>query len=94
MAQPRDLQNAIDNGRALLRFAVRVIILAGFATFGSTGFDRSFAILLWMAMVFSAVSALVRREPPFPASLNHWDEMMGYAVILALIGVLEHSLPA
>ena len=94
MAQPQDLQNAVDNGRALLRFAVRVVILAGFATFGSTGFNRSLAILLWMAMVFSAVSALIRREPPFPASLNHWDEMMGYAVILALIGVLEHSLPA
>ena len=94
MAQPQDLQNGIDNGRALLRFGVRVVILAGFATFGSTDFNRSFAILLWMAMVFSAVSALIKREPPFPISLNHWDEMMGYAVILALLGVLEHSLPA
>jgi hypothetical protein len=94
MAQPQDLQNVIDNGRALLRFAVRVIILAGFATFGSTGFSRSLTILLWMAMVFSAVSALIKREPALPASLNHWDEMMGYALIIALLGVFEHSLPA
>ena len=94
MAQPQDLQNGIDNGRALLRFFVRVVILAGFAMFGGTSFDRSLAILLWMAMGFSAVIALIKREPPFPASLNHWDEMMGYAVILALLGVLEHSLPA
>jgi hypothetical protein len=94
MAQPQDLQKGIDNGRALLRFAARVVILTGFATFGSTGFSRSLAILLWMAMVFSAVSALVKREPAFPASLNHWDEMMGYAAILALLGVFDHPLPA
>ncbi len=91
---PQNLQNAVDNGRALLRFAVRVIILAGFATFGSTGFNQSLAILLWMAMAFSAVSALVRREPPLAAILNHWDEMMGYAVLLALLGVLDHLLAA
>ncbi|HTO64489.1 MAG TPA: hypothetical protein VMM15_24950 [Bradyrhizobium sp.] len=94
MPRPQNLQNAIDNGRALLRFAVRVIILAGFATFVSTGFNQNLAILLWMAMAFSAVSALVRREPPLAAILNHWDEMMGYAVLLALLGVLDHSLPA
>jgi hypothetical protein len=94
MVQPQDLQNGIDNGRALLRFAVRVIILAGFATFGSAGFNQSLAILLWMAMAFSAISALIRREPPLAAILNHWDEMMGYAVLLALLGVLDHSLPA
>jgi hypothetical protein len=94
VAQPQHLQNAIDNSRALLRFAVRVIVLAGFATFGSTGFDQNLAVLLWMAMAFSAVSALVRREPPLAASLNHWDEMTGYAVLLALLGVLDHSLAA
>jgi hypothetical protein len=94
VAQPQDLQNAVDNGRALLRFAARVVILAGFATFGSTGFNRSLAILSWMAMAFSAVAALIKREPAFPASLNHWDEMMGYAAILALLGVLDHPLPA
>ena len=94
MAEPRDLQNSIDNGRALLRFAVRVIVLAAFATFGSTGFNQNLAILLWMAMAFSAVSALIKREPPLAAILNHWDEMMGYAVLLALLGVLDHSLSA
>ena len=94
MVRPQDLQKGIESGRALLRFAVRLIILAGFATFGSAGFNQNLAILLWMAMLFSAVSAFIKREPPFPASLNHWDEMMGYAVILALLGVLDHSLPA
>jgi len=94
MAQPQDLQNAVDNGRALLRFAVRVIVLAGFAAFGTTGFNENLALLLWMAMAFSAISALVRREPPLAASLNHWDEMMGYAVLLGLLGMLDRSLPA
>jgi hypothetical protein len=94
VAQPQHLPHGLENGRALLRFAVRVMILAAFAAFGSIGFNRSLAILLWMAMVFSAVSALVKREPPFPAVLNHWDEMMGYGAVLALLGVFEHPLPA
>jgi hypothetical protein len=94
MAQPERLPHGLENGRALLRFSARVMILATFAAFGSIGFNRSLAILLWMAMVFSAVSALVKREPPFPAVLNHWDEMMGYGAILALLGVFEHPLPA
>ena len=94
MARMQDLPRGLENGRALARFSIRVIILAGFAAFGSTGFNQSLAILLWMAMVFSAVAALIKREAPFAVSLNHWDEMMGYAAILALLSVLEHSLPA
>lgn len=94
MAQPQDLPRGLESGRVLLRFCVRVIILAGFAAFGAIGFNRSLAILLWMSMVFNAVAAIIKREPTFPAVLNHWDEMMGYGAILALLGVFEHSLPA
>jgi hypothetical protein len=94
VAQPQHLPHGLENSRALLRFAVRVMILAGFAAFGSIGFDQNLAILLWMAMLFSAVVAVVRREPPFAAILNHWDEMMGYAALLALLGVFDHTLPA
>jgi hypothetical protein len=94
VAQPQHLPHGLENSRALLRFAVRVMILAGFAAFGSIGFDQNLAILLWMAMLFSAVVAVIRREPPFAAILNHWDEMMGYAALLALLGVFDHTLPA
>ena len=65
-----------------------------FAAFSGTGFNSSLSVLLWMAMVFSAISGFIKREPPFPENLNHWDEMMGYALILALLGVFAHSLPA
>jgi hypothetical protein len=94
VAQPQHLPHGLENSRALLRFAVRVMILAGFAAFGSIGFDQNLAILLWMAMLFSAVVAVIRREAPFAAILNHWDEMMGYAALLALLGVFDHTLPA
>jgi hypothetical protein len=92
MVQPQELPRGLESGRALVRFFVRVIILAGFAAFSSVGFDKSLSILLWMAMVFSAVGAFIKREPPFAAVLNRWDEMMGYAAILALIGVLDPSI--
>ena len=93
MAQSQGMPHGLGNGRTLVRFGVRLIILAGFAAFGSIGFNRSLAILLWMAMVFSAVGAIIKREQPFATALNYWDEMMGYAAILALLGVFDHPLP-
>ncbi len=94
MAQPQELPHGLASGRVLLRFCARIIILASCAVFGSIGFGRSFATLLWMAMVFSAVGAMIKREPPLASVLNGWDEMMGYAAILALLGVFDHPLPA
>jgi hypothetical protein len=55
---------------------------------------KSLSVLLWMAMVFCTVGAMIKREQAFTTVLNHWDEMMGYAAILALLGVFERSLPA
>ena len=93
MAQPQDLPRGLVSGRVLLRFCVRIIILASFAAFSSIGFNKSLSVLLWMAMVFCTVGAMVKREQAFTKVLNHWDEMMGYALILALLGVFDHSLP-
>ena len=94
MAQPQELKPGLESTRAMVRFFLRTIILACFAAFSGGGFNKSMSVLLWMAMVFSAVGGFIRREQPFGAVLNHWDEMMGYAAILALLGVFEHSLPA
>jgi hypothetical protein len=94
MAQPRDPPRGVESGRVLLRFCVRIIILAGFAAISSIGFGKSLSVLLWMTMVLTAVGAFIKREPPFPAVLNHWDEMMGYAAILAFLGVLDSAFPA
>jgi hypothetical protein len=94
MAQPQDLPRGLESSRVLLRFCVRIIILTSFAAFSSIGFNKCLSVLLWMAMVFTAVGAFIKREPPFSTVLNHWDEMMGYAAILAFLGVLDSSLPA
>jgi len=54
--------NEID--AVLVRFALRMVILAIFATFGSFGFARSIAALLAMSIVFSVVVAIIKRERP------------------------------
>jgi hypothetical protein len=77
--------------QVLIRFCLRLAILAGFAAFGSISFGRSLIALLWMSTILSVVIAIMRREPPFDAVLNHWDETAGYAAICALVSELNQS---
>jgi hypothetical protein len=77
--------------QVLVRFSLRLVILAGFAAFGSIGFGRSLIALLWMASILCAVIAVMRGEPPFDAVLNHWDETASYAAICALVSALNQS---
>jgi len=72
----------------LVRFFARVILLLGFAAFSSVGFGRSLAALLWMAIVLCAVVGLIRREAPFGAALNHWDEGAAFGALFALVHVV------
>jgi hypothetical protein len=60
----------------------------------AAGFDKGLSVLLWMAMVFCTRREFIKDEQPFATVLNHWDEMMGYATVLAPLGVFDHSLPA
>jgi hypothetical protein len=78
----------------LVRFSLRMIILVVFAAFGSIGFGRSLAALLWMSIILSAVIGTMRREPPFDLVLNHWDETMAYAALFSLVSVFNDSIPA
>jgi hypothetical protein len=81
----------LRSGQVLARFFVRLIILAGFAAFGSIGFGRSLVTLLWMSIILCTVVGTMRREPVFHASLNHWDEAVAYAAIFALVnGLGQH----
>jgi hypothetical protein len=75
--------------RVMARFAVRVALLAIFAAFGSVGFNRSLAALLWMSIVLCAVVGLVRREPLFGAALNHWDECVAFGTLFALVHIVS-----
>jgi hypothetical protein len=69
----------------IARFAIRVALLAAFAAFGSIGFGRSLAALLWMSIVLCAVAGIMRREHPFGADLNHWDEAVAFGALFALV---------
>ena len=70
-----------------------MIILVTFAAFGSIGFSRSLAALLWMSAILSAVIGASRREPPFDTVLNHWDETLAYAALCCLVSGFIQSAP-
>ncbi len=77
----------------LARFGVRIVILTTFAAFGGVGFGTSFAALSAMSSVLCAIVATMRREPPFPRTLNHWDEALTYAALYFLSIALGMSSP-
>ena len=78
----------------LARFGMRMIVLAAFAAFGSAGFGRSMAALLWMPGMLSAIVGAFRREPPADIVLNHWDEAVAYAALFSLVTAFNHTVPA
>jgi hypothetical protein len=79
-----NLPQKLKTAQIVVRFCFRLLILTGFALFGSIGFGRSLIALLWMSVVLCAVIALMRREQFMGADLNHWDEMAAYAALCAL----------
>jgi hypothetical protein len=67
------MSHTLSPARVIARFAVRVVLLVVFAAFGSVGFGRSLAVLLWMSIILCALAGLVRREPlvqPYPQPLG------------------------
>jgi hypothetical protein len=75
-------------GRVLLRFSMRIVLLMGFASFSSIGFGNALAALLWMAVVLCSVVGMIRREPLFRGTLNHWDESVAFGALFALVHVV------
>jgi hypothetical protein len=49
--------------------------------------------LLWMSMILSAVIGIMKREQPFGIVLNHWDEMVAYAALFALVSICNNAVP-
>ena len=93
MAQPQHLPQ-LGSGRVLIRFVVTTIILVSAAAFSSIGFARSLVTLTWMAMIVSSLVAVIRRERPFESTLNHWDDMVGYAAMFSLVSIFTHAFAA
>ncbi|MBN9041483.1 MAG: hypothetical protein BGP05_02560 [Rhizobiales bacterium 62-47] len=77
------------SARILVRFAARILLLAGFAAFSSVGFGRALAALLWMAIILCAVVGILRREPLFGSELNHWDERVAFGALFARVRLVN-----
>ncbi|WP_198964001.1 hypothetical protein [Bradyrhizobium sp. Y36] len=91
MSQAPDVPRTLNPWRVIARFAVRVALLVGFAAFGSVGFGRSLAVLLWMSIILCALAGLVRREPLFGTALNHWDETAAFGALFALVHIANDA---
>ena len=93
MAQLPKLSRELRSTQVLIRFCLRMSILVAFAAFASIGFARGLAALLWMSIILCAVVGTMKREQPFGAVLNHWDETIAYAAVFALVSSFNHALP-
>jgi hypothetical protein len=91
MRLPNLLPQEVRSTQVLVRFSLRMIILVAFAMFGGIGFAKSFAALLWMSTILSAVVGALKREQPFGTCLNHWDETAAYAALFCLVHGLDHT---
>ena len=85
---PRQLQSV----QVMVRFGFRLAIMIGFAVFAGAGFGKGLVTLLWMSALICALAGLVKREMPFAADLNHWDEMTAYVALCALGTGIVHDL--
>ena len=85
MARLADNPTQLAPQKVLMRFGIRTAILMRFASFGSIGFGRSFAALLWMTVILCAVIGAIRRERVLTAGLNHWDEMVAYTALYCAV---------
>ena len=93
MAQLPNLSRELRSAQVLVRFCLRMSILVVFAAFASIGFGRSLAALLWMSIILCTVIGIMKREQPFGAALNHWDETVAYAALFALVSNFNHAVP-
>jgi hypothetical protein len=92
VAQPQYLPQ-LASFRVLFRFGARMIVLVSFAAFSGAGFVSGLATLMGMAIVFSLVVAIIKRERLFEKALNHWDETVAYATVFSLVGIFAHTVP-
>jgi hypothetical protein len=91
MAGLKDFPKQFRSIQVLIRFYLRMIILAVFASFGSIGFPRSLAALLLMSTTLSVIVATMRQELPLDSVLTHWDEAAAYGSLWCLICVFNQA---
>jgi hypothetical protein len=89
MNRPRPIPQQLNSPQVLWRFALRLVLLSTFATFGTRGFGAAFAALLALSAIYCAIVGAMRREAMFGPVLTHWDEAAAYAVIGRLASALS-----
>jgi hypothetical protein len=94
LAHHRNLPGELRSTQVIVRLGLRLLIIAGFASFSSIGFARGFAALLWMSTILAAVVGIIKRERPFDVVLNHWDETVAYAALFCLAHGFGNAIPA
>ncbi|MHC2439836.1 hypothetical protein [Bradyrhizobium sp. USDA 4451] len=80
----KQLPQQLQSFQVMVRFGFRLAIMIGFAIFAGAGFGKGLVTLLWMSALICALVGVVKREVPFAANLNHWDEMTAYVALCAL----------
>ena len=91
MAELKEFSKELRSTQVLIRFCLRMIILAVFAGFGSIGFARSFAALLGMSTILSVIIATMKQELPLDRVLTHWDEAAAYGSLWCLICIFNQA---
>ena len=89
MSRNPDIPRELASIHVLIRFALRMVLLGIFATFGSRGFGKTFEGLLILAVLYCVFAAAVRREAPFGPILTHFDEAAACDAIGALTSALS-----
>ena len=80
-----DIPHEISSARVLIRFALRIVILAVFAGLGTKEFFKTSEQLLIFAACYCAFVGGIRREAPLSPVLTHYDEAAAYAVAAGLV---------
>jgi hypothetical protein len=88
MPQLGQTATGITNSQVMVRFALRIVVLSVFATFGAIGFTRSLTALLWMSVMISVVAGVFRRETLLAPTLNYWDEAAAYGSLFCLASIM------
>ena len=84
MPPPSEIPHGPVSAQVLTRFALRLVMLAVFATLGLQGFAKTLESLLVLAACYCVVVGGIRREAPLGPLLTHYDEAAAYGLGIIL----------
>jgi hypothetical protein len=76
------------SAQVVVRFLLRLTILALFATLGAAGFGRTLESLMVLSVCYCLVIGGLRRESPLGPVLTHYDEAAAYIVTAGLASMI------